>query len=403
MACLITRPDPQTLFDHYRNMFSADVLGGAPIVPESNEWYATLLNYGMAEEFYAISEQMWKERDPRYACCDNLLKLAADDGVYPREASFAQGYVTLTGTPGAALPRRIEVIANGINYASVGTVPAAIDSLGTATLRVQALEPGPSGNAAGNVTTGQLATAIPDVDRTLVVCGGQFCGGGLAEECEQFRTRYIARKQYQPRATAAWIKNKILEWPCATRVCERSGSCCVCPEPCTDPKCQCAGCGDSLDFYVMFDTSFPCGIAPSNIIDEINLWLFGERAGYGEGQVDIGVCGKLHTATALPVNIDIDIAGCPTPSQLTQIREDIRDFFTTLCPSQPVFSQQINLIVVNILGTVGFNIDARISPVTPNAATAEVSQCGDVEPACDYLACINEINISGPTGTGACA
>lgn len=389
MACIIPRPDAQTLFKHYSDLFSSNVLGGAPIIPESNEWYAAALNYAMAEEFYAITEQQLREQDPRYACCENLIAMAAKHGVFPKTAQAAQGYVILTGTPGSQLPSTIEIIAGGKNYRSTGTVPAQM-STGTVTIQVRAIEPGPDGNASGNVTTGQLATAIVGVNREVTVCGGRFCGGAAAEGCEAFRSRYIERLTYKPRATSAWIKEKLLEWPCATRVCERLGACC--PEDTPIEQC-----GDNLQFYVMFDGSFPCGIAPDNITADINKWMFGERQGYGQGQVEVGVCGSIHTAKPHLVNLNIDIDGCPTPSQQDQIKSDVADLFTTICPSQILRARQVELIVANVLGADVATF-ARFTSVTPNPAEATISTCGDVEPACDYLPCLNSLTFTGPNG-----
>lgn len=404
MACLIPRPAPQTLFDQYRNMFSQTVLGGAQVVPESNEWYVVALNYAMAEEFYAISEQAWRERDPRYACCDNLVALAAADGVFPKSASFAQGYVIITGTAGTTLPGRIEITAsNGRNYVGVGTYPAAMPENGALTIRVQDTQPGAAGNAAGTATTGQLATGAAGLDREVTICGGSFCGGADAEECEPFRTRYLARKQYQPRATQAWAMEKLLEWPCATRVVPRGGSCCSCDDGCGG-DCNCQTCGTKFDFYVMFDGSFACGIPPENVRADIEAWFFGEPKGFGQGQVEMGICGSIAQITPYLVDIDVDIEGCPTLSQVTEMREQITDLMTTLAPSQPFRGKQIELVVANIIGPE-VNVGVRITPVTLDPAAAYISPCGDIEPNCDYLPCLRNLDFNNPSGTanGGCS
>lgn len=104
MSCNLTRPTPDELFSKIKNNFSANVLGGAEVIPESLEWYVVTNDYAMTEEFYSISEQQWKERDPRYACCDNLVSMAERDGVYPRPATFSQGFVQITGTANSPIP-----------------------------------------------------------------------------------------------------------------------------------------------------------------------------------------------------------------------------------------------------------------------------------------------------------
>lgn len=391
MACIIPRPDPATLFAHYRDMFSADVLGGAPVVPESNEWYATSLNYAMAEEFHAILEQQVREQDPRYACCDNLYAMAAQRGVFPQAAVAAEGYAILTGIVGSALPTTIEIQVNGNTYRSTGTVPAQMTTE-SITLRFRAVEPGPAGNLASDAvpTTGQLTTPIVGVDSEVVICGGRFCGGKEAETCDQFRQRYIDRLAYTPRATSAWIQQELLNWPCATRVCERVGACCECGEngiPC--------GCGDKLQYYVMFDGAFPCGIPPANIVADIQTWMFGERAGYGMGRVEVGICGSIHQPIAFMVDLNVDIAGCPTPAQQQQIASEIRDLFTTICPSVTLFANQIDVIVANIMGST-IAVLPRFTAVVENNTLLRISPCGDLEPACDVLPCLRNLTFTGP-------
>src|SRR4029079_3409157 len=104
MACVILRPEPQALFDSLRHAFSNTVLGGGKVIPESNEWYVVANDYAMAEQFYAIADQMWRETNPAPACCDNLYKMAAQHGEFPRPATYAEGYAKLTGTTGSAVP-----------------------------------------------------------------------------------------------------------------------------------------------------------------------------------------------------------------------------------------------------------------------------------------------------------
>ena len=43
-------------------------------------------DYAAAEQFYAIADQMWRETNPETACCENLYKMAAQHGVFPRPA-----------------------------------------------------------------------------------------------------------------------------------------------------------------------------------------------------------------------------------------------------------------------------------------------------------------------------
>jgi Baseplate J-like protein len=394
MSCIILRPDPQALFDQLQNQFSSTVLGGGKVIPESNEWYVVANDYAMAEQFYAIADQMWRENNPETACCDNLYKMAARNGVFPRPASHAQGYAKLSGLPGSPVPLSFEVSTDAGVYTSVGTVPLTIPTSGEIIVRIRALTPGPQYNSSGAITDGTLTTTAPGIDAAVKICGGQFCGGANAEDCETFRQRYLNRLAYQPRATLAWIKDKLLEFPCVTRVCVREGACCRC-EP-EDPS-NCLTCGSNMELYVLFDDAFPCSIPPANVVADIQTWLFGEHQGYGEGQVEIGVCGKLYIPRPLMVNVIIDIEGCPSVGQKQIIEDQIVALFKRICPSLPLRARQIELIVASVIGAE-FNISARFEtvPSPPNRADVFISQCGDLEPECDVLPCLNEVSFAGP-------
>lgn len=394
MACTIERPTPQALFNRLRDMFSTTVLGGAPIIPESNEWYVTSLNYAVAEEFYSFAEQQWRERDPRYACCDNLIELARADGVYLRAATFAQGYVRITGTPGAGIPDGvIQFTSNGVTFELSGSIPQVMPATGRVTALFRSTVAGPDGNTTAGAT-GTLVGVIPGINQTVTILGSGFCGGQAEETCEEFRQRYIARKQYQPRATDAWVQQKLLEWPCVTRVCRRGGNCC---DP-TD-ECSCSDCQNKIEYYVFFDNTFECGLAPECVIDDITIWMFGEPQGYGNGQMEVGICGQIYTATPALIDIVIDGVVCITPSQQTEITDQLRDFFKTICPSEMLYTRQLETIIANVLGTsVGFDI-----MLSSDSTQVEVTPCG-IDPECDIMPCFGSVTFpSAQDVIGACA
>lgn len=405
MACIILRPDPKTLFNQIQSMFSSTVLGGSNVIPESNEWYVVANDYAMAEQYFAIADQMWRESNPETACCENLYKMAAQHGVFPKPASHAEGYAKLTGVPGTSVPSSLEISTSAGAFVSVGTVPLTIPNAGEIIIRIRALTPGPEMNSAGEVMTGTLVTEAPGIDSEVAICGGQSCGGAAAETCEEFRKRYLERLAYQPRATMAWIKQTLLEFPCATRVCVREGTCCRCTPECTDcTDCGCKNCGTKMEFYVLFDGVFPCGIPPQNIVDDITDWLFGNPQGYGEGQVEIGVCGQIYTPTPLMVDVIVDIVGCPSSGQKQIIEDQIRALFLRICPSMPLRVKQLELIVASVIGAeyntsvrfVVVGYEEQIPPFPRDEVWVTV--CGDLEPECDVLPCLNEVSFVNPDG-----
>lgn len=391
MACELERPTPQTLFNRYRDMFSVTVLGGAPIVPESNEWYVVALEYAVAEEFYSIAEQQWKERDPRYACCDNLIELARLDGVFPRAASFASGYGTITGTAGSALPSEIEASVNGVNFVTASVLPSQMPASGSLIVRFQAVEPGEAANTptlgTGSIT-GTLTTPIPGISNTVTFNGGTFCGGAEAETCEAFRSRYLARKAYKPLANRAWIEEKLLEWPCVTRICERGGTCCNPNDP-----CNCLDCPKQHNFHVFMDNTFECGIVPECVLTEISTWLFGDPQGYGLGQMPIGICGKLYPVTGVKVNLEIVGSGCFTDAQRSEIIARMQEFFATLCPSTVLSQRAVECIVGNVVGP-SLDYQVYMTPEEDSEGLNKILEggcCDDLEMACDVLACLGDI------------
>ena len=407
MTGKIVRPQPQELFDRYKDLFSQIVLGGKQIIPESNEWYAASLNYAIAEEFYAISAERANAMDPRTACCDDLIALAALDGIYPRPAIPASGYIEISGTAGTPLPYPLQFDIAGRRFtaASPGSQPSAIQPDGTAIIRVRAETPG------AIITTPSaqvvLTTSVPGVQRNARLCGA-LCGGQNAESCDEFRARYLRRLRVQPHARMSWIIDKLREWPCVTRVIPRGGSCCTCQGGCGD-NCNCRNCGGKMDFYVMFDGTFPCGIAPNNVLLEVETWLFGDPQGYGLGEVEIGICGKIVQPKPFIVDVRISIDGCASVGMVSRIEEAVRDFFGTISPSVPVLGNDVAAAVANVIGSgnavavsfVPANSQEAFGPAAENAAQthlslAYLSGC-DIEPECDVLPCLRNVIVT-PTG-----
>lgn len=393
MTCQIERMQPQELFDQVKSRFSVNVLNGADITPESLEWYVVSNDYAMTEQFYAIAEQQWKARDPRYACCDDLIAMAALDGVYPYAAGFAQGYVRLTGVGGTAMPNYMDVVLGSFTYRTVSQLPAVFPIVGSMVVRVRAIVPGPEANDGPASGNGRTFAPIPGIDRTVVPCGQRFCGGTEAESCEAFRQRYINRLAYKPRAVDSWLQEKILEWPCATRVMPRGGECC---EDLVSEPCGCSNCTNTNEYYVFFDDSFECGVPDQTVIDEMDEWLFGSPKGRGMGQVEIGVCGKLYRATAVKLNVTITGLGCYTPAQVADAQLAISRVFKSAVPSTMFTVRALDIAVAQALGG---NSDFEIGLTTDPSSyvdgkdPARYTQCGDFDAKCDQFPCLGTVRI----------
>lgn len=376
MATCFNRPSSAVIRQRIEDMFSANVLGGAPIIPESNEWYVVNNDHAAQELFYSIAAQQWRERDPRYACCENLYDLAAQDGVFPRGATFARGYVRLTGTAGASIPPNLTFVFGNTNFVidPASRAPETIGASGDAVIMVQAVTPGSAGNDLSTGTTGTVTTLAAGIDTTATAYGSSFCGGQDAEDCEAFRRRYLARKSYQPKADWAYFEAKALEWPCVTRVCRRSCSCCD---------------NGDIEAYVFFDGTFEHGLATQDVIDDMNQWMFGTPNGYGFGQMPIGVWGRLYTARAVPMTVDILNLSCVTADQLAEIKRQIGGLLATLCPGAKFCRKWIDAIILSI------NPKAcdYVLNLIPEGEGLSVGCDGDITADCDVLPVLGSFTV----------
>lgn len=417
MTSAIERPGSQELFERYKSMFETVVLGGAQVVPESNEWYAVAFQYAAGEQAFALASQYFAETDPATACFENLVRIAAADGIYPRADTFAQGYVKLTGTAGAEFPSRLQITAGEQTFITATDTgqPTQIGADGAAVVRVRALQGGSVGNQI--VTTGTIAGGLTNVDQTVEVCGGSFCAGQDAETEAEFRARYIARLQYKPRATDALIRELLGDWPCVTRVYQRGGSCCRCSD-CNDigtdcQDCGCAECNAKLDYYVLFDGSFDCGIPPESVVEELQTWLFGELPGYGQGQLPVGVCGTIREINPVLVNVGVDVATCLSSAQRIEIETQVAEYFETIAPSEPVSVPSVQAIVLDILG-IGQTVNVYLTLQDEALGYGDLAAqddtrhvfvtAGGLEPDCDYMLCLGGISVTAAGQTvGNCA
>lgn len=372
-GCKLVRPEPQALFDRIKNQFSATVLGGAPIIPESNEWYAVANEYASAEWFLSISEQMWKERDPRYCCCDNLVAMAAWDGVYPYPAKAARGYVTLSGAPGSTLnpAQQLQFGTLVFQVFNPSTVPSVMPAAGSVTLQFRCLTAGAGGNSLHANANCTLIDPPAGISATAVVAGSKFCGGLEAETCEAFRSRYIARQQFKPLAQFSHLKEAALAWPCATRAFLRGEMCCI----------PVAGCPVPIEMYVLFDGSFDHGCAPASICQELTDHLFGVPQGLGLGMAEIGVVGSVIPVIPAPINIVFAGLACATQAQQQEVLRRTAQIFASVAPATEICK---NLFVGTIAQVVPDLCNFDVT-VTTTDSRITITDCGDIEPDCDIL------------------
>lgn len=375
-ACILTpRTAPEALRAYLSDMFSANVLRGAPIIPESNEWLVVNNDYAVAEEFRSFADQMLRELDDTQNCDDNLLARAAAFGVYPSPGSYASGYAQLTGEPGAALPQEMTAVIGSNSYvrAPFATSAREIGPDGKAVLMFRALTPGVAQNNTSGSAAANLLESYEGVDPNVTVLGAGFVNGRDAETMAQFRTRYLVRKKYLPQGNWQWMLEALKDWGGVSRVCPKTSACNT----------------GRLEAYAMFDGVFPDGLAPASVNDDLTRWMFGHPNGMGLGRAAIGVFGNFFTAQAAPVDLSITGLGCLSSSQLTQLRDAISGLFRTLCPEQTLCKRLIEALIVTIAGA------SCLPTVTFGATTAgaTISGVGDAVPTTDHLITLNRLSL----------
>jgi hypothetical protein len=288
----------------------------------------------------------------------------------------------------------LQVTFGGQNYLAIGTRPSTMPSAGEAIVRVRAIVPGTAANDAPKLANmmGQTTLTLTGIDRAVTAMG-VFCGGSDPEACESFRSRYLERKSFQPRAIESWLIGKIKEWPCVSNVFKRGGTCC---DPYAEQTCGCQNCYNQLNFYPIFDGSFPCGLAPQCVIDEMNEWLFGTPQGHGLGQVEIGICGKLFTAVAAQIRVKLTGLGCAGVTQTDQIRSRIEDIFRRAPPSEILTVKSIEIAIAQVLGSAD-DIEVEFEVISGDM---NFTECGDLDPPCDVRPCLGEVFFVNPFISG---
>jgi hypothetical protein len=101
------------------------------------------------------------------------------------------------------------------------------------------------------------------------------------------------------------------------------------------------------------------------------------------------------------VDVHIDIEGCPSSSQKQMISDQITALFQRICPSMPLRSKQLELIIASVIGA---DVNAQVYFTFPGyedqkppypRSLVYASDCS-IEPECDVLPCLNDIIYAGP-------
>ena len=274
-------------------------------------------------------------------CCDDLIRIAADEGITANPATKSRGCVTITGAAGAAIPSEISLTGgNGVTYVLDNSAnPAIIGADGTATICLESVEPGVD----ANIDFGTLDTdeSYPNIDPDAEIIDG-INGGSDVEDCESIRQRLQEKRRgLNACGTEQWYIDQILSFPGVNRVCLESCEC-----------SSCGGCCQSgyLTAYPLFD-GFANGIPPQSLVDQLQSFIFGGATdaggGNGSGVAPLGAQGQFLIASPLLTTVVIECVDDPTPAQVDAITAAITDWYATLCVSASYCSSELSAVVKN--------------------------------------------------------
>ncbi|WP_292950148.1 MULTISPECIES: baseplate J/gp47 family protein [unclassified Neptuniibacter] len=137
---------------------------------------------------------------------ENLLRRAAEMGIYQIGAFRASGTATITGNEGATV--EAETLLQDDNQQLYRVTESTTIVTGTATLQLTSVEAGASGNLAAGITL-RLVNSILDIDSTATVI--EITGGADVESIQRVAERLSERRKNPPMGGndndyIAWVK-----------------------------------------------------------------------------------------------------------------------------------------------------------------------------------------------------
>lgn len=359
ISCVLPRPDIAELSDALSSELSVRLLGGAPVLPLSSEDILAFVMAGTLNLMHGYITQAIRETDPASMCCDSLIVYGARHGFDLLGSTRAKGYVTISGTPGAAIPATIRFVgAASREYKldpAVTFNPTTIDASGSTALRVVAATSGTLFNLdAGETLT--VSTTISGIDMAAFVVGNGIDGGTDNEDCESLRRRIVeADAAGLIVSNEQWFLDRTGKYPGVTRVC--ADAC----QGCCDPQ--------SEFLYPFMEgvygkdyTQDPYGVPPCEVLDAMSLWMFGAEPGRGQGLAQFGIRGRYQQA--MPTRLSIAgrcFQGCPDGAE-DRVKAVLWPFIrSSFCVGSTICKDAVRATVSQALGGAACIADVQLS------------------------------------------
>jgi len=356
ISCRLPRPDIGELQTAIATELSKRLLGGAPVLPMSTEDVLAFVMAGAVNTMHGFVTQALKENNPATMCCDNLVVYGAQHGISLHAATRSKGYVAITGTPGAVIPANIRFAGDAREYKldpGVAFNPTTIDSTGRAVLRVVSV----TGGAAFDMPAGTelvVSTTYPGIDIDAIVVGNGLVGGSDNESCDSLRSRIVAAERASAISTnLKWYLETTSTYPGVTRACVE----------------ECEGCCDPqmVSIYPFMEGAFgdrdnaPYGVPTCEVIDAMNLWMWGRNAGKGEGLAPVGIVGRYYQALPTMVTVVAHcFQGCPIDARermLEALRAFVRGVY---CVGSKICKEHMRAVAMDASGTANCFADVTL-------------------------------------------
>jgi len=326
-------------------------------VSTDSDWYVRATAHaGAAEGLYA--HQAWIARQILPDVCDDdvLQRFAESRGIYRKAASSASGSVQLAGcTAGAVIPSASELRrADGVAYTSTSAATVASD--GTATVEVQAVEPGAAGNASAG--TG-LTFSAPPSGVPAAATSGAITGGADIEAWDSVRERLQWRMRNPP---AGGNAADYVGW--ATAV----------PGVAKAWVYKLRRGDGTVDVAVMTATGLPSAgllAAVQAAIDAVRPVM---KAG--------GFLALAPTAVPVPVSGALALDGTVAEADvLAAIQTALAGYFDALAPGDTVVRNRLIALIADVPGVADFSLTLPAANVatTITSAAVKLATLGTVE------------------------
>lgn len=189
------RPTLTGLREQARDDFNASLPGADSRLRHSNLRVIGDVLAALVHGLYGYLDYQYRQLIVDTADGEHLERHAAIYDIARKAAAIASGDVTVTGTEGSAVPAGTDLQAANGGVFSVAA--SATIAGGSATVAVEASNPGAAGNLDAGATLAFVA-ALAGVDATAVVAAGGLTGGADEESDTSLRARVLERIRTPP-------------------------------------------------------------------------------------------------------------------------------------------------------------------------------------------------------------